>query len=785
MEFDAAGYLTSLTRANGTALAQITTYTRNAGELLTSITDPLGRTTAMTYNSAGDVLTRTFLSGTPNAITYTYTYTPNYHQIASVKDPLGNTTTYGYTGGCLTSVTDPLGHTTMVSCNGAGQPVAMTDALGHTTTLTYSGSDLQTITDPLSRATTFTSDNLGRTIAVRDPLGRLARVSYDKNGLVTQSVDLLGQATTYAYDGNGNLLSVTDPNGGKTQFSYDARNRRTSRTDALGQAESWTYDAMGNVATFTDRKGQQTSYEYDALNRISKITYADASTVIPTYDTAGRTTQLVDTVSGTITRSYDALDRLTQEQTSQGSVTYTYDTVGRRATMTPGSQGQISYTYDNADRLTQISQGTEAVAFGYDNANRRTSVTLPNGVVTSYTYDTADQLTGITYATGSGTTLSSLAYTYDAAGQRLSQIGSFLADVLPTATIGTNIFDLNNRQTKWNGVVLGYDKNGDPTANVAANQSYTFDARQQLTQIQDSGTGATLAAFTYDALGRRTSKTIGTTATSFLYDGLDTVQEAQGSNTYSVLTGLGIDERFARSEVGGRYYFLTDALGSTLALTDSSAVVQQKYAYEPYGEMTSTGSSNNPYQFTGRENDSTGLYYYRARYYSPRLKRFISEDPKGLAAGLNSYAYVGGNPVSLVDPNGLEGVGPWTFAPGPDRDGYYASLRCSQRFGERVNRRFIETHNFFPGFFAPPGMGLLLGSGRAAATALGVPTLTEAAGLQVVNSLISEPLYINWSGAFRGASLSYFGVAAAWESGLYTGTVIYVGLTDSDCGCSR
>jgi RHS repeat-associated protein len=81
--------------------------------------------------------------------------------------------------------------------------------------------------------------------------------------------------------------------------------------------------------------------------------------------------------------------------------------------------------------------------------------------------------------------------------------------------------------------------------------------------------------------------------------------------------------------------------------------VQQEYAYEPYGEVASTGSSDNPYQYTGREKDGSGLYYYRARYYSPTLKRFISEDPIGLEGGLNSYAYVNGRPVEYTDPLGL------------------------------------------------------------------------------------------------------------------------------------
>lgn len=77
------------------------------------------------------------------------------------------------------------------------------------------------------------------------------------------------------------------------------------------------------------------------------------------------------------------------------------------------------------------------------------------------------------------------------------------------------------------------------------------------------------------------------------------------------------------------------------------------YAYSPYGETVTLGpDEGNPLQYTGRENDGTGLYYYRARYYDPVLKRFVSEDPIGIAGGLNLAAYVGGNPVSFSDPTG-------------------------------------------------------------------------------------------------------------------------------------
>src|SRR5260370_32301282 len=99
--------------------------------------------------------------------------------------------------------------------------------------------------------------------------------------------------------------------------------------------------------------------------------------------------------------------------------------------------------------------------------------------------------------------------------------------------------------------------------------------------------------------------------------------------------------------------YLTDAVGSTVALASSSGTLSTQYSYEPFGNTTINGSSSNPYQYTGRENDGMGLYYYRARYYSPVFQRFLSEDPFGQAGGSNAYAYALGNPISFFDRLGL------------------------------------------------------------------------------------------------------------------------------------
>lgn len=682
------GYKASVTYAYGTPVAQTTTYERDAASgLVAAVVDSMGRRTELQRDAQGNVTQRTQLAGTSNAVIDGYTYTA-FSRLATYTDPRGKTTTLANDArGNRLSITDPLGHKKSYTYNGAGQVLTAKDGLSNTTKFGYDPTgDLRSVTDPLNRTVTNYIDSLGRPIGIIDPLGRKTLQSYDTMSRVVSMTDPMGEQTTLGYDANGNLTSVTDPNGGTTQYGYDGRNRRTSRTDALNQSEYWTYDGMGNVLTHRDRKGQGTQYQYDELDRRKLATYADASTVSANYDAGNRLVQIDDSVSGLIVRSYDGLNRLAQEQTPQGSVSYVYDAAGRRIQMMAASQLPITYDYDNANRLISLTQGGETVGFDYDAANRRTHVTLPNKVKTQTTYDDANQITEIAYSAAQGASLGSIAYTYDAAGQRLSrgQSISGMSDLLPTLTIGANVFDLNNRQVQTNGFGINYDANGDVATNNATKPiatSYIFDARHRLVEMKQAG--AAIATFQYDPFGRRIRKTIGSATTTFLYDGDDPIQETQGSEVNTILTGLDVDERYARMESAGQRYFLTDALNSTVALVDVNGVIQQTYSYEPYGEAQSSGLSGNSYQYTGREYDGLGLYFYRSRYYDLSIKRFVSEDPTELAAGLNVYGYADNNPGMLFDPYGFSGTaipipnpngvvpgGPWTPNPG-NRPGNY------------------------------------------------------------------------------------------------------------------
>ncbi|MGH8403675.1 MAG: RHS repeat-associated core domain-containing protein, partial [Gammaproteobacteria bacterium] len=213
-------------------------------------------------------------------------------------------------------------------------------------------------------------------------------------------------------------------------------------------------------------------------------------------------------------------------------------------------------------------------------------------------------------------------------------------------------YDANNRLTQWGAKTLSYDADGNLTGD--GTNTYTWNTRNQLMSLSGGSTGS----FVYDALGRRESKTIGGTGTNFLYDGFNIEQELNGSTPIAnYLTGTGTDEVYSRADSVGTRNYLTDGLGSSLALTDNTGVIQTSYSYDPYGNTTLSGQTNaNALQYTGRENDGTGLYYNRARYYSALYGRFISEDPLGLLAGVNEYAYSESDPINLEDPFGLDPI---------------------------------------------------------------------------------------------------------------------------------
>ena len=633
------------------ALGQQTRFARDfVTNRVMEVRDPLNRITKYTYDTNGNVTSLIDPQGNPTL----FEYEPAFNQVTKIIDALNQLTrfTYDPVNGNLLATTDPLNHQkTTIAYNAIGQPSSVTDALNQTTTFSYDTvGNLETVIDPLGNRSQRLYDAASRLTALIDPRGKTTQFTYDPVNQVTQITDAINGLTSFIYDPNGNLLTVTDAKNQTTTYTYDSIDRLATRTDALNRTESYQYDLAGNLTRFTDRKNQQSNFVYDALNRRTQASYVDGTSASFSYDTVGRLEKASDsaTGAGTVEFGYDILSRLIQETTGQGTVTYQYDLLGRRTQLIVNGQLPTTYQYDVASRLTRVAQGALFATLGYDNADRRTSLGYSNGTTTSYAYDFASRLTSIAHNGPSGV-IDAVTYTYDPAGNRFSaNRANGTASLLPNALVSAS-YDAANEQTQFSGATLQYDANGNLT-NDGTN-AYQWDARNRLTGIS----GGATANFVYDGLRRRISKTIAGVTTQFVYDQNDIVAEIGGGAVgASYLRSLNVDEPFIRQTSTGNEHYHTDALGSSFILSNASGASAVSYGYEPFGKTTVSGASTNPLQFTSRESDNTGLYFFRARYYSGTRQRFLGEDPIGFGGGANVYAYVENSPLGFVDPFGFD-----------------------------------------------------------------------------------------------------------------------------------
>lgn len=669
--FNPQGFLISVTDPLGQTLES---EIENGTNLLLSITDSLGRTTRFTYDAQGN---RTSIQDPAGNVT-TFEYGTPFNLLTKTIDALGQETTREYDAqGNLVTITNPMNESVTISYNQFGQPTEIMDALGNTMTFTYDAQGNRSeVIDGLGNPWKQNYDGIGRPIEIIDPRGPSTRLDYLNlnQTRVKRITDARNGVTVFGYDPNGNVLSLTDAEGHEAAYSYNSMDQRITWTDPLGRVESNETDAHENVIKVTNRRGEETLFDYDALDRQTKITYQDGSTTEVSYDAVGRDIHVVDSIAGTIVFQYEQ-DRnlLLQEMTPEGVVSYAYDALSRRTSMTINNQDPVMYSYDAASRLIQVSQGSEVVELTYDMAGRKTRIDYANGTSVNYLYDAGSRLVTISHD-GPSEVIDAISYTYDTIGNRtgVNRLNG-AATILPSETQAQ--YDVANQQIQLNDTVPNavFDQNGNLQAQTVGGitTTYTWDSRDRLVGINAPGN---VASFLYDYLNRRRQKTINGVTTSYHYDGKDIVSEIQEGNVVvRYLRSLNLDDPFIR--IGGeKTYYHLDALGSTMALTDSLGAVTTTYNYAPFGTTSSTGSSSNHLQYTGREHDDTGLYYYRARYYSPQSARFISEDPllnskawavagnspprvrigKRLPKTGNAYRYVDNNPLRYVDPLGLQ-----------------------------------------------------------------------------------------------------------------------------------
>jgi RHS repeat-associated protein len=453
-----------------------------------------------------------------------------------------------------------------------------------------------TVTDANGNTASFSYDVLDRILSTKDAMGRLTNYGYDALGRQVSIANTSVQAAPLlqkSYTPDGLLVNLTDANNHATGFAYDRFNRLATTTYPLGSAETLTYDADGNVTSRQTRAGDTISYAYDTLNRLkTKTPPSPAPVVSYAYDLAGRLTGVSDT-SAAVTAAVPPSGPSVQYATSLG-----YDVMNR----------PTAVNWTPAPSAAVPAAGSVTFGHAYNKANQRIGQTVTDN--TWFNYPAA--------------TPGTVSYTADALN-RYTAVGA----VSPT-------YDVNSNLTSDGTFTLGYD------------------AENRLTSA--GGAGNTVA-YSYDAQGRRKTRTVNGATTVFVTDaGNREVLEydgASGAIQRWYAYGAGANDVVNQSNVaaGTRAALIPDIQGSVIASLDSASGSLSRIGYLPYGKSTSAG----PFGYTGQRIDpeTGGLYYYRARHYSPAWGRFLQADPTGYAGGVNLYGYVGNDPLNGTDPLGL------------------------------------------------------------------------------------------------------------------------------------
>jgi RHS repeat-associated protein len=543
---------------------------------------------------------------TPNV---TFTYSSVYPRVTQVQDGTG-TTTYAYHGATGLGA----GRLSTITSLGGSHVVGYTyDELGRTKVRTVN-----------TRTATSTWDELGRLTRLAYPVGNFD-FTYDSSSSRRASLTYPnGQSSSYAYFGNADdhrlqTLHHKKPDGTTTLSRFD-----------------YTYDVMGNIKTWQQRRLQPDNVTVEDFTLGLGYDAADQLTSGLRSWTAGTDTS----VPRSYAYDYDPAGNRSAEQRDTEVTTSTFYGV-----QNPGGTPPSGEAYPPNALQQQAAGG--AIRFA-GTVNEPATVTVSSGS-TSVAADTSQA--------GSTTP-------FDAAlslpSAQASTVTVKAKDGPPSCTPGVDCNETTQSYSVTPSAAAGgpftYDKNGNLLSD--GTRKLTWDAENRLVTVKNTS-NAVLGAYTYDWSGRRSTRTAAGVTHTYAYDGEDIVEDRlTGGAVTMVSHGPGIDEPWASHVgTGSATYFVADHLGSVSQTTTSAGSVATVVKYDPYGRPAGSVAQ---YAYTGREWDAeTGLYYYRARYYDPKLGRFLSEDSIGFAGGdVNLYGYVWNNPANLVDPLGLCAMAP-------------------------------------------------------------------------------------------------------------------------------